>query len=139
MTYLVDTNIWLQVLRSRSRADEVRRFLESVPPPELAVTDYAVHSVGLILARFGQLDRYGDFLHDSMIGQQVAMLALSPPQLAQLAATCRSQRLDFDDAYHHLIAEIHDLQIVSFDSDFDRTTRGRRTPADVLQSLTDEK
>ncbi len=37
---------------------------------------------------------------------------------------CQSQKLDFDDAYHYLTAEIHDLQVVSFDTDFDRTTRG---------------
>jgi len=33
--------------------------------------------------------------------------------------------LDFDDAYQYALAVKYDLTIVSFDSDFDRTTRGR--------------
>jgi len=40
--------------------------------------------------------------------------------------------LDFDDAYQYVAAERHDLLIVSFDSDFDRTERRRKTPADLI-------
>ena len=138
MTYLIDTNVWLQVLRNRSRADDARRLLESVPPIQMAVTDYAVHSIGLILARFGQLERYAPFLRDSRIGDRIAILSLTPTELGRVPEICQSQKLDFDDAYHYLAAEIHDLQVVSFDTDFDRTTRGRRIPADVLHTLTDE-
>jgi predicted nucleic acid-binding protein len=32
------------------------------------------------------------------------------------------------------VAEKHDLTIVSFDHDFDRTERGRKTPKEVLRS-----
>jgi predicted nucleic acid-binding protein len=39
--------------------------------------------------------------------------------------------LDFDDAYQYLAAVKYNLTLVSFDSDFDRTERGRRTPAEV--------
>jgi hypothetical protein len=31
--------------------------------------------------------------------------------------------LDFDDAYQYVVAEKYDLQLVSFDADFDRTER----------------
>ncbi len=41
--------------------------------------------------------------------------------------------LDFDDAYQYAAAEKYNLIIVSFDGDFDRTERGRRTPPEVLQ------
>jgi len=40
-------------------------------------------------------------------------------------------KLDFDDAYQYIAAEKYDLTIVSFDSDFDRTTRGRKTPSEI--------
>jgi len=32
-------------------------------------------------------------------------------------------------------AEKHDLTLVSFDTDFDRTERGRKTPAEALEML----
>jgi len=41
--------------------------------------------------------------------------------------------LDFDDAYQYAVAEKYDLTIVSFDVDFDRTERGRKTPGEVLE------
>ena len=43
--------------------------------------------------------------------------------------------LDFDDAFNYVIAEKRDLVIVSFDKDYDRTPRGRKTPAQVLTTL----
>jgi predicted nucleic acid-binding protein len=42
--------------------------------------------------------------------------------------------LDFDDAYQYVAADKHNLVIVSFDGDFDRTERGRKTPQAVLQT-----
>ena len=41
--------------------------------------------------------------------------------------------LDFGDAYQYVVAERYGLTIVSFDSDFDRTERGRKTPKDLLE------
>lgn len=43
-------------------------------------------------------------------------------------ASAQRFNLDFDDAYQYVIAEKYSLTIISFDSDFDRTERGRTTP-----------
>ncbi|MFZ8805855.1 MAG: PIN domain-containing protein [Candidatus Calescibacterium sp.] len=42
--------------------------------------------------------------------------------------------LDFDDAYQYVVAEKYNLTIISFDSDFDRTELGRKTPREILES-----
>lgn len=39
------------------------------------------------------------------------------------------------DAYQYTAAEKYGLTLVSLDGDFDRTERGRKTPAEVLESL----
>ncbi len=52
-----------------------------------------------------------------------------------LSKFAESYNLDFDDAYQYTIAENYDLQLVSFDTDFDRTERGRVTPQQVLERL----
>jgi len=44
----------------------------------------------------------------------------------------RGFNLDFDDAYQYVAAEKHNLTLVSLAADFDRTDRGRKTPADIL-------
>jgi len=40
--------------------------------------------------------------------------------------------LDFDDAHQYVVAKNHDLQIVNFDTHFDRTDLGRKTPGQVF-------
>jgi len=52
--------------------------------------------------------------------------------MAAVAESARRFGFDFDDAYQYVAAEKHNLILVSFDADFDRTKRGRRTPADIL-------
>ena len=39
-----------------------------------------------------------------------------------------SYNLDFDDAYHYVVAECAQATIVSFDKDFEQTPQGRQTP-----------
>ncbi len=52
-------------------------------------------------------------------------------EMQTIFANCASLRLDFDDAYQYTVAGKFDLIIVSFDHDFDRTPRGRKTPEQV--------
>jgi predicted nucleic acid-binding protein len=42
--------------------------------------------------------------------------------------------LDFDDAYQYVAAERFGTVLVSFDSDFDRTKRGRKSPEMLLSA-----
>jgi hypothetical protein len=53
--------------------------------------------------------------------------------LRELDTVAKMFTLDFDDAYQYVAAEKYDLQLVSFDADFDRTERGRKTPAEVVE------
>jgi len=40
-------------------------------------------------------------------------------------------KLDFDDSYQYVAAEQNGLTLVSFDNDFDRTNKGKKTPAEI--------
>jgi len=51
--------------------------------------------------------------------------------MRQVADVESEFKLDFDDAYQYVSAEKNELTIVSFDSDFDRTKLGRKTPAEL--------
>lgn len=62
----------------------------------------------------------------------VAVVGLKVGDMEAVINAARRFRLDFDDAYQYVVAEKYDLSIVSFDQDFDRTYRGRKTPAEVV-------
>jgi len=43
--------------------------------------------------------------------------------------------LDFDDAYQYAVAARYELTLISFDSDFQRTDKGHKTPSEILQVI----
>jgi predicted nucleic acid-binding protein len=65
----------------------------------------------------------------------VGLLTVRPEEMESLIGLMSKFKLDFDDAYQYLVAERQDLVLLSFDSDFIHTARGRKTPAEVLEHL----
>jgi predicted nucleic acid-binding protein len=130
--YLVDTNLWLERLLDQVRSEEVGQFLERVAPERLFITDFSFHSIGVVLDRLQQTDVLLQFVRDVFVEGGVTLIRLNPEDTSRLVEIISEAKLDFDDAYQYTAAEKYDLSIVSFDSDFDRTERGRRVPAQVL-------
>lgn len=135
MSYLVDSSVWLEMLLGQERADSARRFLLRLSTQELAVTEFSLYSIGLALTRLGQGEIFRQFITDILISAQIRRLVLSADELRDIPEVMRHFRLDFDDAYQYVAAQKHDLTIVSFDADFDRTERSRKTPEQILQEL----
>jgi predicted nucleic acid-binding protein len=73
------------------------------------------------------------FVQDTLLDGAVSLVRLDPEDMQALVAIMGQYRLDFDDAYQYRAAEKHGLVVVSFDSDFDGTALGRKTPAQALQ------
>jgi predicted nucleic acid-binding protein len=110
----------------------VAQFFERTPRAALYLTDFAFHSVALILVSRKRGEALARFVKDLLVVRGVALLRLTPDEVVSLAARTGELGLDFDDAYQYVAAEKHDLTLVSLDADFDRTKRGRITPAEVL-------
>lgn len=51
--YLLDTSISLELLLDRERADEVAEFLKQEVSGRLYMSDFSLHSIGIILLRQG--------------------------------------------------------------------------------------
>lgn len=129
--YLLDTNILLELLLDQERADEAERLLRSLSSAYLS--DFALFSVGIILLNRGRSDLFLQACEDLFLRGGCALLRLEVSDMPAVIKAIRQFKLDFDDAYQYTAAEKFNLTIVSFDSDFDRTERGRKTPADVLK------
>jgi len=131
--YLVDTNVWLERFLEQARAEEVGDFLDRIPSDQLRLTDFALNSIGIVLARLGKPKAFVQFIQDVLLYGAVSLIRLNPEDMEDLVEAMEQYGLDFDDAYQYKAAEKHGLVLVSFDSDFDQTPRGRKTPAQVLQ------
>lgn len=131
MNLLIDTNIFLEILLQQSNAAEAKRLLSAAGRHAFYMSDFSLHSIGVLLLRHKQYQTLKDFVEDLITPGSVSVLGLLPAELEIVADTARQFHLDFDDAYQYTLGEKFDLTIVSFDSDFDRTPRGRRTPIQV--------
>ena len=130
--YLVDTNIWLERLLDQERSAEVGQFLAQTSTDQLLMTDFTLHSIGVILERLGQRAVLTRFVDDVFVQGGMVLVSVRPAAMHRLVAVMERFNLDFDDAYQYVAAEQADAVIVSFDGDFDRTDRRRQTPADIL-------
>jgi len=126
--FLLDTNVWLELLLDQENAGQVRGLIEGEESQQLALTDFSLHSLGVILIRLKKDELFLEFLSDTLENSAVRLIRLDGASLRQVLMVSQKFRLDFDDAYQYVAAEKHNLTLVSFDADFDRTERGRKTP-----------
>jgi len=128
MKFLIDTNIFLEVVLAQSKASDAQELLSKTEEYEFFISDYSLHSIGLLFFRRRQHDVFRQFLTDMISIAGIKMIALLPRNMEDVINTAQKFSLDFDDAYQYVAAEQYGLTIISFDSDFDRTEKGRKTP-----------
>lgn len=131
--YLIDTNVWIERLLDQASSEEVGRFFEHTSSDYFFITDFAFHSIGVIMHRLRQLNGLLLFVQDAFVDGSVTLVHLDPGDTKHITNVIEKFGLDFDDAYQYAAAEKYSLTIVSFDSDFDRTDLGRKTPAEIMQ------
>ncbi|MCD6422843.1 MAG: type II toxin-antitoxin system VapC family toxin [Elusimicrobia bacterium] len=131
MKYLLDTNVILEGLLRQKNAEQVQKFLQTVEISQMVMTDFSLHSIGVVLYKLGKEKLYIDFLNDMVI-DGINICSLSIEELMNLVRVTEKFKLDFDDAYQYAVAEKYNLKIVSFDKDFDGTELGRSTPGENL-------
>ena len=139
MRYLVDTNIWLERLLDQEKSEVVSLFLEQIPLNDLFVSDFTIHSIGVILSRYKKLDVFSEFLDDLFVNGQIGQLSLNPNELIQVISNMQEFNLDFDDAYQLSVSQKYDLVIVTFDRDFNAKEIRKNTPEEIIhgQETTD--
>lgn len=115
---LVDTNIFLEILLKQKKKDICKKFLnENIT--NLNITDFSLHSIGIVLFRYNEQDIFQRFVLDVIPNVRVLSLPLN--KYRELIDIKNSFNLDFDDAYQYKTAQYFGLKIVTMDKDFKRT------------------
>ena len=129
--YLVDTNIWLELFLEQEKANEVRNFFEGINSAKLYITDFTIYSLGIILLRLQKADTLKLFLTKNIIESSINKIVLDENELLEMLNDKECKKLDFDDGYQYYAAKKSGTQIISFDTDFDKTELGRKTPVQI--------
>jgi predicted nucleic acid-binding protein len=131
--YLVDTNVWLERLLDQEKSDVASRFFDLIPTDELFVSDFTIHSIGVILSRLKKFEVFAKFINDLFVNGQLEQLSLDAVDLIDVITNIQKYKLDFDDSYQFSIAQKYDLTIVTFDKDFNVKGIKKNTPDEIVE------
>ena len=136
MKLLLDTNVFLEILLEQEQTAQARSLLSRSDDHEFFISDFSVHTIGLLLFRRKRHQTFRLFLRDVLVTAGASLLSLGVADMDSIVAAARRFNLDFDDAYQYVVAEKYKLTLVSLDGDFDRTERGRQTLAQIVGGAT---
>jgi len=115
--FLADTNIFLEILLKQDKEEDCKKFLND-NMGNIHITDFSLHSIGVILFRYDKENIFQKFLKDVIPNTKVLSL---PVELYREVINARKGlNLDFDDAYQYSIAKHYSLKVVTMDRDFER-------------------
>lgn len=115
--FLVDTNIFWGILLRQDKKESCKKFLDN-NIGNLNLTDFSLHSIGVILFRYGKEDIFQKFVVDVM--PNVKLLSLPMELYREVVDVRKSLNLDFDDAYQYNTAKYYGLRVATMDKDFER-------------------
>ncbi|HGJ65486.1 TPA: type II toxin-antitoxin system VapC family toxin [bacterium] len=117
--YLVDTSVFLEVLLIQDKRKICKDFLD-LNIDNLYISDFSLHSIGVILIRNKKDDVFQRFAVDVI--PNIDIITLSKSSYESLVETKIRFGLDFDDTYQYMIAKEYDLEIATLDSDFKKVS-----------------
>ncbi|TRU24876.1 MAG: PIN domain-containing protein [Microcystis aeruginosa Ma_QC_B_20070730_S2] len=97
LVFLLDTNIWLERLLGQGQAEVVAELLDTLSPSDMCMTDFTLHSIGVICNRLNQRDVFIKFVDDVLIDAGVVLVSVPANQMKRVVEIIDIFRLDFDD------------------------------------------
>jgi predicted nucleic acid-binding protein len=117
--YLIDTNVFLEILLDLDKKEFCKKCLVD-RFGEIAVSDFSLHSVGVILFRNKKFELFNLFAKDVL--PQIEILTLQKKNYPEISKTTIQFNLDFDDAYQATVASVENLTIITMDKDFEKVS-----------------
>lgn len=135
--YLIDTNIFLEVMLSRERKEECKRLLKALRNGKIRsiVTDFTIHSIIVLLDRLKRLKELRTFLLSLTAYKGLYIYTTSIAEEVKAIEIAEEKGLDMDDAIQYSAAlSVKVDAIISFDKDFNGLEIPRKEPKDILDS-----
>jgi len=112
---LVDTNIFLEILLKQDKSEVCKSFL-SKNMGAINISDFTLHSIGVILFRQNEEQTFLKFISDTL--PKTHLLSLPKDKYDEIVNIKKEYCLDFDDSYQYSICKYYDLKFITMDKDF---------------------
>lgn len=73
-----------------------------------------------------------EFVQDLFVEGSVELVHLGPEDTDRIIEVYEQFGLDYDDAYQYVSAEKLNLELVSFDTDFNKTPKSKKSPGEII-------
>ncbi len=120
--YLIDTNIFLEIMLARSKSRECEGFLELIKSGEKKgfVTDFSIHSIIVIMGSYGRKTELKKFLKSLTAYEGLTIYNTSISDEIKAVDISLKTGLDLDDSIQYFAALSTGAKgIVSLDKHFD--------------------
>jgi predicted nucleic acid-binding protein len=120
--YLIDTNIFLEVMLSQAKSPECEAFLSQLKTGRKRgfITDFSVHSIMIIMDHHGKKDKLKDFLKSLPAYDGLTVYSTTLSDKVAAIDLCAKTGLDIEDSIQYSAALALGVEgIVSLDKHFD--------------------
>lgn len=130
--YLIDTNIFLEILLEQSKSLECEKLLNFVKRSKSSfyVSAFALHSIEVLMVRNKKIKQLREFL-SFISNSKIIRVDTATFDEQNILETMEKQQLDFDDALQVYLCQKHNLKIISYDKHFDKTNVERVEPSKI--------
>jgi predicted nucleic acid-binding protein len=129
--YLIDTNIFLEVLLSRAKKEECKKLLKEFKDGKRSgiVTDFTIHSIIVIMDELKRLNELKIFLLSLLAYKGLHIYQTTIKDEVKATEIATETRLDMDDAIQYSAALSTNTEaIISFDKHFEKLKIPRLEP-----------
>jgi predicted nucleic acid-binding protein len=132
--YLIDTNIFLEVMLKRRNKNDCVALLRKIDRGEIKAftTIFTIHSIEVVMDKAGEPDALKTFLKSIIRFKGLSIYSTTLDDEISVIDEMKTG-LDFDDALQSYVARKFNLKIVSFDKHFDSVEGlSRLRPYDII-------
>ena len=133
--YLVDTNIFLEVLLCQAKAEECKNFLKELANGKKTgiISDFTVHSIIVIMSNLSKAKELKVFLSSLSAYKGLHIAQTNLEQEITAVDIALAQKIDMDDALQYAVALSLNVQaIISYDHHFNNLKVPRQTPNQTI-------
>ena len=136
-TFVIDANIFLELLLEQERANECGALLNLLEEGKIhgAVTAFSLYGTEIILESRNSRHKIIRFLDLCAQSEAIEILYTNPNEEQEIFRIAEKIGLDIDDAHQYWAAKKLNARFVSFDKDFDQTDLKRYEPDEILKEL----
>ena len=133
--YLIDTNVFLEVLLRQKRYIEAKRLLKGVQTGNFKgyVSKFSLYSIEILFTSLKKFSELKKFLAALALFKGLEILSTTIFDEILISGIAKEKKLDYDDALQFYLVKKYNLKgIISFDHDFDKVDINRFEPKDLL-------